>query len=376
MEAENRFATALAALNTEPKSIILLSLDDKLKGSTKIRHAFKRQLGEAVWVPNHNTIRDLCDTLTKLGYLDRGHTGWTVTEEGKEYGKPIANFMLNKAAALGMSMRPILGPTHSSSEERAPYNRARIIECLSDGETHTATDLGAHTHNTQCITYHLDELQKQGLVRFESSQSRPIYGRHWTGKSLDDVVKMHHFSQETCRAVAKVFSDATIREGDINIAQAYQKLREQGSKLAFETVNDITYKLQFAGFVESVPEKQSKVVATEFGKAFMTTVLDPVKQFCGDCKSPEILELQYDPAVWTAALMTYEPKSGMSAQLHVENLRRVCNETGRGIRPVEYAKMTGMPKGSANALFNNLHNLGLVIREHEGMASYYSPKEN
>ncbi len=173
-DPEQRIDSLLSGVvNIEPKQILTLLLDDNPRSIGDLREGFV-EATSGVWAPRwfgKNIEQYLLQSLDPVGFvahpvlqdLDVQHKA---TEAGKRYGQPIAAYVLDLGRQTNFSFYQLFGSTNSTGDNRAPYNRFRILEMLLEKDRRIADfeeQLNLASHRV-----HLKALRKLGFVEFDS----------------------------------------------------------------------------------------------------------------------------------------------------------------------------------------------------------------
>ncbi len=192
---EERFDAVISSLQTPPKQILMLLLRDYPQTAWELGLDFKDAIREQIeWqTPDRthlNRSLNYCQkTLIPIGMvaeeaffysgeIARESVGFSATEAGQQYGKPIAAYLLTSAYQDAQSGRRYLwhalGPTGSSGPSRAPIVRSRLLFSLASQEGTTSSIVGLTEElqisqiDSNTIGDNLHVLHKHGLVNLES----------------------------------------------------------------------------------------------------------------------------------------------------------------------------------------------------------------
>lgn len=403
-DPETRLEGFLATFNTELKDAIVLSLDRSPRTKNEIQTQYKKKVrhftneSSNVWVPGVNTFGLAChQTLVPIGLVaeekvqkdgtNRIVRSWSLSDIGESLGTYMAKFALKTAIDFNTSLFPILGATQVAKDEngkfftRAPYSRIQILKSLAEGEKRVA-DLEVSIDGN--MTYHLPVLRKAGLIEYESVNTE---SRGWAVKSfVSDELKGSYgsYSEEIVRAFIEAFV-----EGPCDYHEARERAKRKDVEVAEQTARTLVSYLERNGNIKSVDfkgtEKQSSARITERGYEFLERFTVPFEEAALTLNPNPVRVADWDDELIRSGVMLYYPHSKAETDsLHDHEIKArqiydylVSQEPGRrGIRPIEYAKRSGIRKETANTILPRLVDAGLWIRERVGHAAFYRPKQH
>lgn len=183
-DSEARMEAVLSCVNSELKQATVLVMD-KYPFTGNDTHARLQQYTDAK-IPDRKTLYNYCSaTFSPIGFLVEELFGrglgladryFTLSDAGLVYGQAIAAFSLRFAVDNNLSLYQFFGPTYSTGNSRAPYNRARIVELVNAGHN-TMVDIARQIGLEDCgVREHLKRLNEAGIVIFDSSKSSGISG--------------------------------------------------------------------------------------------------------------------------------------------------------------------------------------------------------
>ncbi len=176
---EDRLSRTLTALNSELKMATLLAFDDHVYTKEHLAGRVRSVVGRGVQLPGPKIYKTYCDdSFCPAGAVsasydaspnNRGEQSFfELTPAGRRFLQPIAAYTIDVSAKQGFSWYSILGPISSKGETNAPYNRFRLLTTLAQS-SHKITDLEEILGlPVSGIIVHLERLQEQGLVTYES----------------------------------------------------------------------------------------------------------------------------------------------------------------------------------------------------------------
>ena len=191
-DPEQRIDSILSGIvNIETKQILTLLINDNPQSTEQLRDCFVDTTG-SVWMPKKLgiSIREyLLLSMDSVGFVAYSflqedlQVCHKVTEAGKRYGQPIASYALDLGRQLDFSFYQLLGRTASTGDNRAPYNRFRILEMLLEKDRRIV-DIAEELNVTLTgVSRHLKALQKLDLIEYDSvgpEESGWAFYR-WTG---------------------------------------------------------------------------------------------------------------------------------------------------------------------------------------------------
>lgn len=278
-------------VNSELKSATLLALDDVPADAEEIKARVREIAGEG-YLPRSTAFGSYChNSFFPIGLVARESVirdeggfegiGYSLTDAGKKYGVPIAEFSLDWAVRNNWSLYEILGSTASPGKSRAPMNTIKILETLANKERNLrCTDLAeAIDLDNAGVQRTVERLQKAGLVKFESvgalaKGKKAVY--EWTGDvGVEDVESVKHLPTLT-REVAELV--AKKGQGE------YSALAKEMKKYPV-SVSGVLSGLERQGAVKRVKFSRyvkSEVYLLDKGKGFIEDYVAPVKEFLSD----------------------------------------------------------------------------------------------
>ncbi len=383
--SEDRYDAVLATINRELKSATVTYLGQSNHPQTgwEIRGRHKNTVGNG-WIPQAHTFAGLChNTLYPIGcvaeeHVERDQDGrivksWKLTEDGEYYCLPVARFAMRKAIDFDLTMFRPLGSTSSTGKSRSPKNRADILEKLHDLEEGRKADLGDEN-----IKYGLQALHSAGLIEYQavSTETGGWAGKRWTGRDINDVRNVSSFPESTARRVASLF-----QQRDMDYREVHDSLPSVGLDLTLGSVAIIVQGLERSGFLQNIlfdNVTRSKARITPLGRRYVDEFLRPVKRFLSDESVPEISGCEIDSEVIGGAIRLYEPFSNRETQTleeHLALLRTLSEQCPTGVRPIDFARESGMSKKTAASTLADMHTQGMVVRSKDRRATYYKPRE-
>jgi len=195
-DPEKRFASVISSIgNHAGKQITFLSIPS-IPGAIitprELHNAFLENSGR-VW-KTHGSVQDsharrslipigmVAEEIVMRDGSDTELVGFIQTEAGRTYGDPVSKFLLKYAATHDISFEKILGVTSSSTDSRAPYNRARVLEYLSQRKNDSNIRIvdvqkSLRISDDTTVREAMDLLQEEGLLMFESVDPEKTQGK-------------------------------------------------------------------------------------------------------------------------------------------------------------------------------------------------------
>ncbi|MBI4158847.1 hypothetical protein HY500_01155 [Candidatus Woesearchaeota archaeon] len=283
-DLEGRMANVLSAVNTEFKTATLLHLDGNFSDSDEIEARIRQTIGKGQ-LPKSHTFGSYGRTLYNMAFVaeetifsntgEKGYIGYSLTEAGRIYGLPVANFVLKWAVDNSTSMFTILGSITFSGKKRAPYNRIRILEVLSIGKANEADIAEFLNLSPTSVCNNLSALSKQGFVDFDSvgAMQRGYSKYVWTGElNPEDIepVKVHPTLK---RRIAELMT----KGDEMNSRDIAARL-----KCSQTVASTILSELEREGALQRTtlwtPKKyQSEAELLDSGRRFLEEVVQPMR---------------------------------------------------------------------------------------------------
>lgn len=178
-DLEGRLNAVLNVVNTELKSVTLLHLDDVPREATEIKARIRETVGEDCYLPQRHVFGDYChqtlfpigtvaeETITREG-VETFSVGYSLTEAGKRFGRPVAALALQFVTENGMSLYEVSGSTQSNGKTRSPLNRVKILKLLNEGNLNITNLANKISLGLVGISEHLKSLAEIGFIEYNS----------------------------------------------------------------------------------------------------------------------------------------------------------------------------------------------------------------
>jgi len=388
-DIDGRLTAVLSSVNTEPKQVQLLVLNDEPKTVSMIKREFDR-LTSGNFDASPDVHGHYCrETFVPIGLVceesiiftdkNRPVRAWSINDDGKHYAWPIAAFTLKKANEYGKSFYEILGPTHSRGDSRSPYNRFMIIDMLSISPM-GFSDLSEFLKvSPSSIKLHIEELKKCGFVDFESISSEETGWRKyaWVKGKPEDVKKYKTQPSLTRRVADELYRH---KESDCDELSKALKYSDKA------TIGGVLAHLEKEGFAKCLSRfelcvKLSEANLTDSGRHFHE---DFVK-ILSDAFNPEKRALDYMRNIYDAYMKDREmliehATNGTSMYRGVSHHKDStcfddrCKEvyeairTSGGMRPKDIDKEMGT---ITQLYLSALLESGKIYKEKRGHATFY-----
>jgi len=395
-DPKERLAAVLAGFaNREAKAVTLLLLRDYPKGGQDLWQEFL-EVTDNRWMIGWNGPKGYCrDSLIPVGmvaeelFLSMGTLeftlGYTTTEAGEHYGKPIAAFLLRKAVEYGYSFFPIFGSTCSTGASRAPSNRAKILELLVQNPVHLRTAditslLGFEERTL--AGQHLRALDKAGLISYSAvgAEESGYASFQWRpGKKLkEEVIDLGHYPLLT-RDIARILASKGEPMNREDLQKALPK-SFRGKIRSLSNISEVLNCLLHQGFAIARfrGEKHSEIKLLEKGERFYQEVIWPIKEALSD--GPGLAEMRALMTGWPnfapEAVRLYKEVSphaqGKSRAVWQRKIFGLLELRPDGLRPKEISdSLSDLSHPRAISLLNEFFRDGLVRKRKEGRAVYY-----
>lgn len=258
---------ALCSFNIPSKNAIILRLNSQPISEAALaawyEEIFKDTQIEAR-LPQQ-TVRQFCDTLIRFGMVEQVGEEYSLTQQAKETGQPIAAKILNFETAEDYSIYPIFGHIQNPSKDgqSAPLTRAQILLELAKGNDRNGSLSQVLQKPPFFLVHTLTQLKKAGIVDFDpqslakaqrvtkykraegasigANESNP-QGRQFFYAVVDSCDKLHAEGKEIYQeAIAKILPQDILNAQKsqkhlaININKALRKLKNGHGYLKVDT---------------------------------------------------------------------------------------------------------------------------------------------
>ncbi len=315
--------------------------------------------------------------------------GFTKTEAGREYGDPIAKFLLKYASEHNISLERIFGNTLSPVNSRAPYNRARILEYLSErkDDPHIRmTDLSEllGIKGTNLIARSLKALQEEGLVIFDSVDFEKLKGKFVYKLNPDfegDTTSPYESVLASTLNAIKVLQESGTTGFEID--NVFKEIQKDHADSKRNSVRKVFYDLAKNGYFKrgefEGSKLQSVVSILQEGTEFVNDVVIPLRTSLTDTPEGKALRDEWRNIDWQKyapnVLKIHKENSwlaNMTDPTVFQNAIREIISQNLGIRSSEVEnkiKELGLPYKSAKNQLITLFKKGEIRKEIQGKAS-------
>jgi len=391
-DLEERLKAVLRCMNTELKQATLLTCETYPRTYKEI----SKNLGALTnaKLPKAQSFASYCIcTLLPAGLLvherfGRGlgvaHRYFRLSEDGEEYGRPIAAFSLKYAVDHGISLYQLLGQSQSTSDSRSSYNRARIVELVSVGNTRLKDLMDHLSLMVEDVRQHLRHLKTVGVLTFDSLSPEFKGLKIYTWRS------------------GRLPSEArnVVERGKLTAAVA-KWLYENGSGERNQIAADLNYKdiqgisrvlvgLAAQGLADTpfLPHEKSRIVLLEKAEVvtdYLRSVRDALsgKPALDDMKTTlrefdrnkETLANYLDAGIKLYDAVSPQIHARVAEEREFELMQFIEGykaRRGLGARPVDAARALGWTHGTVTRCLGVLLRRGLVVNEKRGPAARYT----
>ncbi len=317
--------------------------------------------------------------------------GFTKTEAGREYGDPISKFLLKYASEHNISLDKIFGSTGSNQDSRAPYNRARILEYLSERKDESLiriVDLAEFLGNKKgnIVADTLRALQEAGLVIFDSVDSENAKGKftYTLNPGFIGAIKSQY------NVLLNPVLDAidTLRASgntEFEIDNVLSEIQKNDADFNRDSVGNVLLDLANNRYLKHGEFKagstMSSVTILKEGIEFVNDVLTPLRTSLTDTPEGKALRDEWRNIDWqryaSNALMIHKENSRNANpidQTLIQNTIREIISQNPGIRNNEMTnklKELGLPYKNPSKQLASLLENGEVRRETQGKATMW-----
>jgi len=390
---EARLAAVLSCMNSELKQATLLVLDRYPGTSTDIS---KRLAGIAnATLPTPGTFSAYCtDTFVPMGFVVQERfrkrrpgfpmNYFAISGPGEKYGQPIAAFSLRYAVDHNISLYELLGQTASPGESRSPYNRARLVELVSEGHS-TIKDvrecLGLAIED---VRQHLRKLEKLALLTFDtlSFEKKGVNFYAWVrGRLPGEAKTVCQLKRLTRDVVRWLYRNKKGERNRIGEALNYPDLCHISSVLVGLAEQGLVHSLFKSTDKSRIILSQKSTLLSDYTRALRNALEE--KPDLKDMRAM-LEELMYDKDICSryvdAGVELYNSVSpnincktgvGRESEL-VEFIERFQKREGWGARPVDMVGALGWTHGTVTRCLRSLCNKHRLGNERKGPAARYS----
>lgn len=380
---DDRMNAVLSSVNTEFKSAALGFFMTKMWMTADGIRKIADDCAAPYKAPSTSSFGEYCvNTFIPNGITEEKteykKTYHRLTEEGKKYAQPLAQFFLKAAVDTGMSMQEVFGVTGSRGETRSPMNAATILAEMDKEDNLRLTDLQNKTGlKLGILNDHMVKFNKIGFVDYESlsTEERGQIKMKWAGHDIKDIKDVDRCNLLT-KKVAKEMQKLEISD--------YHTVAENLKKPKTDVSRALSY-LEGQGFVARISdlsfEKKSNVSIKEKGKEFLYNRIYPARR---------ALEFDdFDIVAEEIGIFSDNTVSRRYIQKGLELYRSVSpaykkegKETNKGkimqmLRGQQSRKreIDGMLEKNSTTYLKELCDNGDIEKRKEGKAVYYSLKD-
>lgn len=315
-DPDGRLDCLTNVVNTEFKTLTLLSLGNQPMNGSDIRRAIRDVVGEGVYLPHKNSFKAYCEhTLFPIGvvakdsYKGDGGIGYSLTEEGRKYGFPIAAFALDWAIINNKSLYNILGSTTSPGERRSPLNKINILKALENEEIFSVRELTSKSLvSNGSVSRHIPLMAQEGLVYYNSGGS--LDGMRRVNAPLSQKISL------TIKGTSARILELLIENPNLLGEEMAKRIGVRGSTISYH----LRSLLEGGVISYDLKKRDSQVQIKALGKSFLEGFAYPAEDIVRDgdylIKGEELYQtihsdVELKIAYWTKALEIYRNASPM-----------------------------------------------------------------
>lgn len=397
-DPEDRYEAILSSItNHAGKQITLLSIPSipgTIITGKELHRAFLQNSG-GVWktadrIQTEHAKKSLIPigmVAEEVGFkkgLQEETVGFTQTQAGKEYGDPIAKFLLKYAADNNLSLEKIFGTTLSKTESRAPYNRARILEYLAERKNDSGIRIvditGIFGFSDNVVSAALTSLQEEGLVMFDSvsAESSKVKFNYSVNPDFNQVPRSTH-GYNIRPALEAISSLVNNGVSEFSIDTVLAEVQKKDPTCERRVIRNLVLDLARGGYLNRGEFKGSAnlsvVTILQEGEKFVKEVLEPLRLSLTDTPEGEALRNVWRSIPWN----DYAPKAlerhkelskkgnPVSGSVSLEKINEIILENP-GIRTGEIKrklKESDLPYKTINMYINKLVESGNIKKVRE-----------
>jgi len=294
-DTDERIETILSGIgNGAQKSVIFLNASSQRDipvGYSGLKNSFMAAT-DGSWDIHPTTIRGLIqDSIVPTGMVNKENNGGiSINEDGREYGEPLAKFMIRLAGTSNFSLAEVFSETHKTPEakHRNPYTIFRLLELLpnSTEEEKSANELAKEIGvSLPPIGRRLKELQKLGLATYDSVDNELPEGKfgYTVERDFDDE------TPRSIRGLVTQFVSQAIRElqeenpeGFLDIDSIHTKAIELGAQAKTREVTGLILAgLANEGYIKSGNYETTGMLSrsrlTQDGEKLVENFIRPIR---------------------------------------------------------------------------------------------------
>lgn len=246
--------------------------------------------------------------------LQEEAVGFTQTRAGKEYGAPIAKFLLKYATDNNLSLEKVFGTTLSKTDSRAPYNRARLLEYLAERRNDSGirmvdiTSIFGFSDNV--VSAALTSLQEEGLVLFDSvsAENSKVKFNYSVNPDFKDIPQSTH-GYNIKPALEAISSLVNNGISEFSIDTVLTAIQKKDPNCERRVVRNLVLDLVRGGYLTRGEFKGghnlSVVTILQEGEKFVKEALAPLRLSLTDTPEGEALRNEWRNIAWE----DYAPKA-------------------------------------------------------------------
>jgi DNA-binding MarR family transcriptional regulator len=390
---EARLAAVLSCMNSELKQATLLVLDRYPGTSTDISKRLATMANARL--PTPGTFSSYCtDTFVPMGFVVQERfrkrrpgfpkNYFAISGPGEKYGQPIAAFSLRYAVDHNLSLYELLGQTASSGDSRSPYNRARLVELVSEGHS-TIKDVRERLGLAiEDVRQHLHKLRKLHILTFDSLsfEKKGVNFYTWVRGRLPGEAKTVCQLKKLTGDIARwLHRNKKGERNQIGDALNYPHLCHISRVLVGLAEQGLVHSPFKSTDKSRIILSQKSTLLSDYTRALRNALEE--KPDLKDMRAM-LEELMYDKHICSryvdAGVELYNSVSpninsrtgvGRESEL-VEFIARFRRREGSGARPVDMVGALGWTHGSVTRHVRMLLRKRLILRVKKGTAARYS----
>jgi DNA-binding transcriptional ArsR family regulator len=393
---EARLAAVLSCMNSELKQATLLVLDRSPGTSTDIGKSLAAIANARL--PTPGTFSSYCtDTFVPMGFVVQERfrkrrpgfpkNYFAISGPGEKYGQPIAAFSLRYAVDHNLSLYELLGQTASVGDSRSPYNRARLVELVSEGHS-TIKDVRERLGLAiEDVRQHLHKLRKLRILTFDtlSFEKKGVNFYTWVrGRFPEEAKTVCQLKRLTRDVVRWLYRNRKGERNQIGDALNYPDPCHISSVLVGLAEQGLVHSPFKSTDKSRIILSQKSTLLSDYTRALRNALEEKP-----DLKDMRAMldELMYDNHICSryvdAGLELYNAVSpninsrtgvGRESEL-VEFIERFQKRKGSGARPVDMVGALGWTHGSVTRYVRMLLSKRLILRLKKGTAARYSLRQ-
>lgn len=390
---EARLAAVLSCMNSELKQATLLVLDRYPGTSSDISKRLATIANARL--PTPGTFSSYCtDTFVPMGFVVQERfrkrrpgfprNYFAISGPGEKYGQPIAAFSLRYAVDHNISLYELLGQTASPGESRSPYNRARLVELVSEGHDRMVDVRERLGLAIEDVRQHLRKLEKLALLTFDSLsfEKKGVNFYTWVrGRLPGEAKTVCQLKRLTRDVVGWLYRNKKGERNRIGDALNYPDPCHISSVLVGLAEQGLAHSPFKSTDKSRIILSQKSTLLSDYTRALRNALED--KPDLKDMRAM-LEELMYDKDICSryvdAGIELYNSVSpninsrtgvGRESEL-VEFIERFQKRRGSGARPVDMVGALGWTHGTVTRCLRSLRNRHCLVNDRKGPAARYS----